>query len=79
MTNYWCELALIDGRAEPSVAIEVVDGRFGAVVVGAEPSPDSIRLAGLTLPWPRERAQPCVPSGTAIADPSRSRHVLDVA
>jgi formiminoglutamate deiminase len=50
VTNYWCELALVDGRPQPSVAIEVVEGRFGAVVAGAEPPPDSIRLAGFTLP-----------------------------
>lgn len=50
MTNYWCEFALVDGRAEPSVAIEIVAGRFGDIAVAAEPRPDSIRLAGLTMP-----------------------------
>ena len=49
-TYFWCELALVDGRPQPSVAIEVVDGRFSSITVGAEPTAGAARLAGFTIP-----------------------------
>ena len=78
VTNYWCEFALIDGRG----AVGCDRGRRRAIrrsgrrrraVTGLDPS----RRAHDA--WPRERPQPRVPSGTAISDPSRSWHVLDMA
>ena len=49
-TYFWCDLALIDGRPQPSVAIEVVDGRFSSITVGAEPTAGAARLTGFTIP-----------------------------
>ena len=49
-TSYWCELALIDGRPQASVAIEVTAGRFGSIAAGTEPAADAIRLTGFTIP-----------------------------
>jgi formiminoglutamate deiminase len=48
--DYWCELALVDGRPQPSVAIEVIDGRFSSITVGADPIVDAVRLTGFTIP-----------------------------
>jgi formiminoglutamate deiminase len=49
VTQVWCELAVVDGRPQPGVLIDMVDGRFVAVVAGAEPG-DATRLAGFTIP-----------------------------
>jgi formiminoglutamate deiminase len=49
VTQVWCELAVVDGRPQPGVLIDMVDGRFASVVVGAEPG-DATRLAGCTVP-----------------------------
>ena len=52
-TRLWCELALIDGRPQPDVAIEVVDGRFATVEAGiaADALPrDTTLLAGFAIP-----------------------------
>lgn len=52
-TRLWCELALVDGRPQRHVAIEVVDGRFSAITadiaVGTMPADTSV-LAGFALP-----------------------------
>ena len=49
MTHVWCEFALVDGHPEAGVLIEMVDGRFASVAVGAQPG-DAIRVAGITIP-----------------------------
>ena len=49
MTAHWLERAYVDGRTVDSVRVEIADGRFAAVEVGAEPG-DAHRLAGLTIP-----------------------------
>ena len=53
MTQVWCELALIDGRPQQNVAIEIVDGRFARVEIGVgidALSGDPTRLVGFTIP-----------------------------
>lgn len=50
MTTHWCELALVDGRVQAGVTIDVRDGRFAEVAPGTEPPEDARRLAGLTIP-----------------------------
>lgn len=53
MTRVWCELALVDGRAQRDVAIEIVDSRFASVDTGVgieRLASDTIRLIGLTIP-----------------------------
>ncbi|MEU5834407.1 formimidoylglutamate deiminase [Streptomyces diacarni] len=49
---YWCELAWLNGTAEPHVALEVTaQGRLGAVRRDVEaPPPGATVLRGLTLP-----------------------------
>jgi formiminoglutamate deiminase len=48
---YWCEHAwLPPGRLAARVAVVVSGQRFTSVVEGVEPSPDAVRLPGLTLP-----------------------------
>ncbi len=49
MTLLWCELALLDGRVQAAVGLDIVDGRFAAVEVGGEPGGRD-RLAGLSVP-----------------------------
>lgn len=53
MTHVWCELALVDGRPQPGVAIGIVGGRFASVETGiaidALPD-DTTRLGGFTIP-----------------------------
>ena len=49
-TLYWCELALIDGCVQPSVAIEVKAGRFCSISTGVAPADNANRLAGFTIP-----------------------------
>ena len=48
--SYHCDLAVIDGSVEASVAIEVVDGRFTSIVVGTAADPGATHLAGLSTP-----------------------------
>jgi formiminoglutamate deiminase len=48
-TGVWCESAYVDGRSQSGVLIDIVDGRFASIVVGAEPG-DVTRLAGFTMP-----------------------------
>lgn len=49
MTTLWCETALIGQRVQSSVILDVVDGRFATVEIGAEPGA-ARKLAGLTIP-----------------------------
>ena len=49
MTQVWCELALVDGRPQRGVLVDIVEGRFASVVVGAERG-HSTQLAGFTVP-----------------------------
>lgn len=49
MTNYWCELAVVDGMVRQDVAITISDGRFASVQPDA-PQGSAKRLAGLSLP-----------------------------
>ncbi|MCP5025275.1 MAG: formimidoylglutamate deiminase [Actinomycetia bacterium] len=49
MTEYVCDLALIDGRVEEQVLIRVADGRFEHVEPGGQTEPSATRLRGLTL------------------------------
>jgi formiminoglutamate deiminase len=48
--RYHAEMAWLGDRPERDVLIEVDGGRFTAVTPGTAPPPDSVRLAGLTLP-----------------------------
>lgn len=50
MTEIWCELAYVDGRAQQGVSIEVREGRFASVVAGTEPPEGARRLDGFTIP-----------------------------
>lgn len=47
--RYHCALAVIDGRAEASVALEVIDGRFASVTPGAAPTAEATHLPGLSI------------------------------
>ena len=49
MTAYWLERAWVDGAVQDSVRVEITDGAFTAVEVGATPN-GADRLAGLTIP-----------------------------
>jgi len=49
MTAIWCELALVDGRVQPGVLIEITGGRFSGVAVNADAGA-ATRLAGFTIP-----------------------------
>ena len=49
MTEVWCELALVDERPQRGVLIEIEDGRFATVTVGAAPG-GARTLAGFTIP-----------------------------
>ncbi|MEW2046404.1 formimidoylglutamate deiminase [Streptomyces sp. NPDC005476] len=49
--TYWLEHAWLDTNAEPGVALEVTEGRIGAVRTGVDtPPPGAEILRGLTLP-----------------------------
>lgn len=51
MTSVWCELALVAGRPQVDVSIEIVDGRFASIGVGVDsPTDDATPLVGLTIP-----------------------------
>jgi formiminoglutamate deiminase len=49
MTSYWLERAVVDGDVHDAVRVDIRDGRFTAVRVGAAPD-GADRLAGLTVP-----------------------------
>jgi formiminoglutamate deiminase len=49
MTAHWLEQAWVDGAVADSVRVEIADGVFTSVEVGAEPR-GADRLAGLTIP-----------------------------
>jgi formiminoglutamate deiminase len=49
VSTLWCELGVVDNRVEAGVSIQVVDGRFAAVEIGASPG-KATRLAGVTIP-----------------------------
>ncbi|MFF8385189.1 formimidoylglutamate deiminase [Streptomyces kanasensis] len=49
--TYWCEHAWLGTHVEPSVALDVSDGRLTAVRTGVDtPPPGAVTLRGLTLP-----------------------------
>lgn len=53
MSRVWCEVAVIDGRPQQHVAIDIVDGRFATIETGIAVetlSSDTTRLAGVTVP-----------------------------
>ena len=50
MTEYFCDLALLDSGVEREVLVTVDGGRFNSVSIGAVPPPACTRLAGLTIP-----------------------------
>ena len=49
MTQVWCEAALVDGQPRTGVLVEIADGRFTRVEIGAEPG-GALRLAGFSVP-----------------------------
>ena len=49
MTTIWCESALVAGGVHADVRIDIVDGRFTSVEIGAEPGTANT-LSGLTIP-----------------------------
>ena len=48
-TQVWCESALVDGRPQRSVLIDVRDGRFATITADAQPR-SATRLNGFTMP-----------------------------
>ncbi|GAA1981762.1 formimidoylglutamate deiminase [Terrabacter lapilli] len=50
MTTFWCESAWLTGGFADRVRLVTQDGLFRDVQVDADPEPDDIRLAGVTLP-----------------------------
>lgn len=50
MTAYWCESAWLTGGFAKRVRLVTSDGVLRDVLVGADPEPDDVRLAGVTLP-----------------------------
>ena len=50
MTEYSCELALLDSGVELDVLVTVKGGRFASVSIGAVPPPACTRLTGLSIP-----------------------------
>jgi len=50
MTTFWCESAWLTGGLARRVRLVTQDGLFKDVLVDADPQPDDIRLAGVTLP-----------------------------
>ncbi|GAA2148883.1 formiminoglutamate deiminase [Humibacillus xanthopallidus] len=50
MTAYWCESAWLTGGFARRVRLVTQEGLIKDVLVGADPEPDDIRLAGVTLP-----------------------------
>ena len=50
MTAYWCESAWLTGGFARRVRLVTQDGLIKDVLVGADPEPDDVLLAGVTLP-----------------------------
>ena len=50
MTVFWCESAWLTGGLARRVRLVTQDGLLKDVLVDADPEPDDIRLAGVTLP-----------------------------
>ncbi len=50
MTTFWCESAWLTGGLARRVRLVTQDGLFKDVLVDADPQPDDVRLAGVTLP-----------------------------
>ncbi|MCU1536468.1 MAG: formiminoglutamate deiminase [Humibacillus sp.] len=50
MTAFWCEHAWLTGGFAQRVRLVTQDGLLKDVLVGADPEPDDVRLAGVTLP-----------------------------
>ncbi|GAA2029768.1 formimidoylglutamate deiminase [Terrabacter terrae] len=50
MTSFWCESAWLTGGFADRVRLVTQDGLFKDVQVDADPEPDDVRLAGVTLP-----------------------------
>ncbi|HET7799919.1 MAG TPA: formimidoylglutamate deiminase [Humibacillus xanthopallidus] len=50
MTSYWCESAWLTGGFARRVRLVTQEGLIKDVLVGADPEPDDVRLAGVTLP-----------------------------
>ncbi len=50
MTAFWCESAWLTGGLARRVRLVTQDGLFKDVLVDADPQPDDVRLAGVTLP-----------------------------
>jgi formiminoglutamate deiminase len=50
MTAYWCESAWLTGGFARRVRLVTQEGLIKDVLVGADPEPDDVRLAGVTLP-----------------------------
>ena len=50
MTTFWCESAWLTGGLARRVRLVTQDGLFKDVLVDADPEPDDVRLAGVTLP-----------------------------
>ncbi len=50
MTTFWCESAWLTGGLARRVRLVTQEGLFKDVLVDADPQPDDVRLAGVTLP-----------------------------
>ncbi|KRB47400.1 MULTISPECIES: formimidoylglutamate deiminase [unclassified Terrabacter] len=50
MTAFWCESAWLTGGFARRVRLVTQDGLLKEVLVDADPQPDDVRLAGVTLP-----------------------------
>lgn len=51
MTRVWCELALVDGRPQAGVEVEITDGRITSIDVVGDTAPGgTTRLTGFTMP-----------------------------
>ncbi|GAA2481181.1 formimidoylglutamate deiminase [Terrabacter carboxydivorans] len=50
MTAFWCESAWLTGGLAHRVRLVTQDGLLKDVLVDADPQPDDVRLAGVTLP-----------------------------
>ena len=50
MTSFWCESAWLTGGFARRVRLVTQDGLFKEVLVDADPQPEDVRLAGVTLP-----------------------------
>lgn len=50
MTSFWCESAWLTGGFARGVRLVTSEGLFREVLVGTEPEPSDVRLAGVTMP-----------------------------